>query len=807
MKRRHNTKRRRHSARGQSVLAGLLRPELLEARCLLAATTIQLTASNDTTIYDVNAGDLSNGAGEFLLAGGPLGQSGVRRGIVYFDVSSVRIPDGATIVDVVLSMHLSQTQGGTASVSVNRVLSPWGEAGSDAPGSEIEGDAAQQFDATWLFSFFDGSAWDNPGGDFAGASASQVVGDVGTYEWFGGDLIADVQAWLDRSVSNYGWMIIGNESAGSNKSFDSRNSANAVLRPTLEITYEESALPGIVEGRKWNDLNGDGLRVSAVVDDLNLEAWEDNYYYNAFGGQEYWYRSTNDGTWFFLTQSSELIQWNGLPGQLNGQSVAVLDSRVYHNVDGLVDGSNSPEPFLNGFTFELLDQFGTVVATTDSRDIDLDQSGSINEETERGWYRFENVEPGTYTVREVQQAGWVQSASRTSPLAEQAYDLTSSLGLRMAGSLYTDYGGAGEKWLKADSGWYYIVPTGALFKWDGVPISSTQPLSGTLTSDLGIPYFRDPSLVYAAVDPEITVSSGLTTGNIDFGNYQPAVISGRKWSDRNPDGIRNPPELKFVDGSDGSGEGDGDGGIYYSNADGGEFFIDREGNVFRVAEDGSLIYVTSMSGAATQNDNPGEWIFFEEPWLNGFTFELLDEDGNVIDSSTSSDRDLDDSGTIEPEEETGWYLFDNVVPGTYTVREVQQTGWIQTAPASPEYAETVRQLNNQYGFKAASNDYFDFGERDERWLQGRNDEWYFITPDGRLYEWNRNSGGTNGPAQGTFVARLSSSFYLNPLLLTNPVGTTVSVLSNEAIDNLNFGNHKVEEGLFSRLADELLGNL
>ena len=51
-------------------------------------------------------------------------------------------------------------------------------------------------------------------------------------------------------------MVIGNESGGNNKSFDSTNSHNPVLQPTLEITYEESVLPGIVEGRKWHDLDG-----------------------------------------------------------------------------------------------------------------------------------------------------------------------------------------------------------------------------------------------------------------------------------------------------------------------------------------------------------------------------------------------------------------------------------------------------------------------------------------------------------------------------------------------------------------------
>ena len=139
--------------------------EILEQRSLLSAVTVQLTADRDNTIYDVLPGDVSNGQGEFIVAGGATGTAAVRRGLVSFNVASAGIPVGATILDVVLSMNLAETVGGSASVSVHRLLKAWGEAGSDAPGNEFDGAAAQQFDATWLFSMFDGTAWSNAGGD------------------------------------------------------------------------------------------------------------------------------------------------------------------------------------------------------------------------------------------------------------------------------------------------------------------------------------------------------------------------------------------------------------------------------------------------------------------------------------------------------------------------------------------------------------------------------------------------------------------------------------------------------------------
>lgn len=115
----------------------------------------------------------------------------------------------------------------------------------------MAGVALQQFDATWLFSMFDGTAWSNAGGDFSGSSAAVSVDSLGICEWIGGGLIGVVQEWLDSPGQNHVWLIRGSEVAANVKSFDSRDSANAVLRPTLEITYEEPVLPSMV----WSHTN------------------------------------------------------------------------------------------------------------------------------------------------------------------------------------------------------------------------------------------------------------------------------------------------------------------------------------------------------------------------------------------------------------------------------------------------------------------------------------------------------------------------------------------------------------------------
>jgi hypothetical protein len=51
-------------------------------------------------------------------------------------------------------------------------------------------------------------------------------------------LVADVQAWVNGTASNYGWIVIGNESgAGTAKGFASREATTTSQRPQLTITY------------------------------------------------------------------------------------------------------------------------------------------------------------------------------------------------------------------------------------------------------------------------------------------------------------------------------------------------------------------------------------------------------------------------------------------------------------------------------------------------------------------------------------------------------------------------------------------
>jgi len=203
------------------------------------AAMISINPSKDNTLYQYNpsAGDLSNGAGFHFFAGeNAVGE--IRRGVLAFDIAG-NIPPGSTITGVSLSLNMSMTNSGTArTIELHKLLADWGEGTSHAGGGEGGGAPATPGDATWRHRFYDTIFWTTQGGDFsATVSASQSVGPIGMYMWSSTQMVTDVQSWLDNPASNFGWLVLGDESTSTTaKRFDTRESASP---PALTIVYTE----------------------------------------------------------------------------------------------------------------------------------------------------------------------------------------------------------------------------------------------------------------------------------------------------------------------------------------------------------------------------------------------------------------------------------------------------------------------------------------------------------------------------------------------------------------------------------------
>jgi hypothetical protein len=218
----------------RTILAGIL---FSFSFASTAQITVSLDAFKDNTIYESATGSLSNGAGEFFFAGN--NSSGrIRRTLIKFDIAA-GIPAGATITSAELVLTVNQSHPTTNNISLHALSSDWGEGSSNAGAPGGSGAAAASGDATWLYTFFSGSLWTNAGGDFdASASAVTAVSSSGSYSWSSSQMVADVQSWLDGASTNFGWEVIGDESAPQTaKRFASRESSVAADQPSLIVTY------------------------------------------------------------------------------------------------------------------------------------------------------------------------------------------------------------------------------------------------------------------------------------------------------------------------------------------------------------------------------------------------------------------------------------------------------------------------------------------------------------------------------------------------------------------------------------------
>ncbi len=140
--------------------------------------SMDLSASQDDTLYERAGTQVNNGAGQWLFAG-RTGSNENRRGLIKFDIAA-QIPAAATVTSVSLTLNMSRTIGDEVDVSLHRVAADWQEGKQQAFGNE--GSGAEAGDVTWTQRVFDSLDLENEGGDFSSeASASTLVGPVGSF--------------------------------------------------------------------------------------------------------------------------------------------------------------------------------------------------------------------------------------------------------------------------------------------------------------------------------------------------------------------------------------------------------------------------------------------------------------------------------------------------------------------------------------------------------------------------------------------------------------------------------------------------
>jgi len=342
-------------------------------------TTVVLGPSKDNTLYESSTGDISNGAGSNFIAG-ETNVGLLRRGVIAFDIAD-NIPAGATINSVSLSLHMSQTSGGAATVQLARLSADWGEGTSNADGSPGRGASATTDDATWVYPFYGATTtWTNSGGDFATtASAFTSVDDVGSYTWGStSKMVADVQGWLDDSSSNFGWIVLGDESeAQTAKRFDSKENATDANRPALTIDYTTAAASALaVSGLPSSVTAGGAQTLTVTAQDASgntVTGYRGTVHFTSSDGQavlpaDYTFTSTDAGTHTFSS---------GVTLKTAGSQTVTATDTVTSSITGSQSGIavsaaaadhfslSGPSSVASGAAFDLtvtvLDAYGNVV--------------------------------------------------------------------------------------------------------------------------------------------------------------------------------------------------------------------------------------------------------------------------------------------------------------------------------------------------------------------------------------------------------------------------------------------------------------
>ena len=357
-----------------------------------------------------------------------------------------------------------------------------------------------------------------------------------------------------------------------------------------------------------------------------------------------WHQSAPSGGSYTVTLALEQTLENL---DFGNYQLASVRGQKFHDHDRSGFQSSFDEPGLNGWAIRLLAADGTVVASGITHDDDLNSNGTIDPQFERGRYELEDVPPGTYTLEEVLQPGWQATAPPSG-----AYTVTLESGktiFRVFGNVGGDI--HGQKF--HDVNLNGVRDTGEVGL-DGWTIrlvdASGTVVTSALTDDLdlngdgsiddeterGLYWFFD-------VLPWLyTVEEVLQTG------WAPTAPSSGSQSVE----LLSSPVVEDVD----------------------------FGNVRLGSIHGQKFLDPDANGV---NDDLGA------VGLNGWTIRLLDSTGTVVATQVTDDHELDFSFGIDPATERGLYWFEDVPPGTYTVDEVPQTGWHQSAPSGGSYTVTL----------------------------------------------------------------------------------------------------------------------
>jgi len=509
--------------------------------------------------------------------------------------------------------------------------------------------------------------------------------------------------------------------------------------------FEPLAGTASIYGKVAEDLNGNGvldandpglvnwaaqlLDAEGVVLQTTLTQADPagSFSFNDLPAGNYQVRLIVPSTWVQTTPAFPAYAYSLAEGQeiltadFGTGQYCTLGGRKFNDADGdgvLDDG----EAGINGQTIELYDDQGQLVATQVTANSAVD-----------GAYRFTDLLPGSYEIRETPPAGWYQTAPE---VAQRSFDLTSGqhvTDLHVGNAQYSSING--HKFHDVDGNGQQDEGELRLGGWTIELYDDQGALVDTTTTNasesLGFYQFSNVMAGSFEVREVLADSSWVQTfpaggavhaidvlpnqviADRDFGNAQYASVSGYKFHDLDGDGEWDDGEpglggwtIELYDPQgqliDTTTTDDGEDPGYYEFTDitpaPGDFEV-REGSragwyqtapvggvqagtlasgdVVTDGDFGNTEYATISGYKFHDYDGDGVWDD-NEPGVGGWTVELYDDQGELVATTTT------DTG-----EGLGYYEFTDVTPGDYEVREENRADWVQTFPAEGTHSPTI----------------------------------------------------------------------------------------------------------------------
>ncbi|MBD1829144.1 DUF4347 domain-containing protein [Microcoleus sp. FACHB-61] len=347
-----------------------------------------------------------------------------------------------------------------------------------------------------------------------------------------------------------------------------------------------------------------------------------------------------------------------------------------------------------------------------------------------GKYQFANLPAGTYTVREVPQTGWTQTVppvNAATPTLSGAFTVAVTSGTdsqnnnfgnfrpnSISGLKFNDLNKNAIQDAPAETGlpnWQFFLDTN-----DNGTLDTGEP--NTLTDAAGNYQFLDlsagtykvrevlqPTWTQTTPDPDdITLTSGQDIANINFGNFQSSTISGQKFNDLNNNGLKDAGELGlgnwqiFLDSINPDGIFQQGEPTTITDAAGNYTLRDIPAGTYQVREVQQNGWTQTTPNPAPVTVNPSDNItgidfgnFLPQPGaIQGLKFQDTNNNGtqdagepglpNFQIQLTNVVAGTAPAPVTTTTDNSGNYLFANLTPGTYRIREVNQTGFTQSTP-------------------------------------------------------------------------------------------------------------------------------